>query len=716
MNHDAKKISPVVFLFSNKMIMGFSMIMSIAIELFIIFGKTNVCADGITVDSLSRILTKVSYSRLFLLSFIMFCLTFVLFKKEGKFFILLYKYRYFVGALIIIGCLFLEISGSSIGCFDAYLPEDDVASGVIFGHERIVRMDEWQKSTPMAFSQAYNKTGKFPYYSDTLRGCKTDMFIVYGQPVLNPLIIFRPFHLGYLFLGHSKGLSFYWVTRLVVLFLISIEFFMLITDKNKKLSLTGAILVAFAPVVQWWFAINGFVEMLVWGQLAVVCINSYLNSGSICRKWLCAMGLILCSGGYILAFYPAWQVPFAYVFLIIALWIIKKNYKNTSWSIKKDGVIAGAFLISLIVFGLYLYHMSYDSIHAIMNTAYPGKREIFGGGGNLLELFQYPGNLFLPLTNENISTLYNESEAASFFDFFPLGVILLAINWRTTKKVDSLDLALVILTIIFCCYVIVPFPKVIATITLMKYSSASRVFITIGYLNIILLIKNVSNMRIMNKWNGIFGTIVFSTVVCVGSYFACKGYMNYLMVMIACGIMAFGSYFILRKKYNLLLLYAVIFIVGQGILVNPIQRGTDVIYGNPLTRAIAEVAQNNEGTWMTDNISTPLFNLPIMVGAPTVNSINIYPNLTLWNKIDPNKQYEQIYNRQAHIGMSITEADTYFELKGASAFMVYLNINDIKKIGVQYILSSRDLRKMNNDKVEFFCLDRVNSFYIFKVQ
>ena len=38
-----------------------------------------------------------------------------------------------------------------------------------------------------------------------------------------------------------------------------------------------------------------------------------------------------------------------------------------------------------------------------------------------------------------------------------------------------------------------------------------------------------------------------------------------------------------------------------------------------------------------------------MVGAKTVNSVNVYPDLDKWHVIDPNGQYEEVYNRYAHI-------------------------------------------------------------------
>ena len=106
---------------------------------------------------------------------------------------------------------------------------------------------------PFTFSQYYNDSGQYPYFSETIRGTLTDTFIAYGLPSWNICTIFRPFVWGYLLFGPARGLSFFWVVRLLALFLVSFEFAMVYTKGNKWLSLAAGMLIAFAPTVQWWF-------------------------------------------------------------------------------------------------------------------------------------------------------------------------------------------------------------------------------------------------------------------------------------------------------------------------------------------------------------------------------------------------------------------------------------------------------------------------------
>ena len=170
----------------------------------------------------------------------------------------LYRWRYLIAAVIVALLVAFDINGSSLHEWAAYTQSD--ADGVLFGMSRSIRSDELALNTPYAFSQAQEG---FPYFSQVIRGDTTDTFMVYGQPVWDLGVLFRPFHWGYLLLGASRGLSFFWWARLAALLLVSFEIGMLVTKKNRALSLAFSLLMGFSPLVQWWFAINGLVEMLV---------------------------------------------------------------------------------------------------------------------------------------------------------------------------------------------------------------------------------------------------------------------------------------------------------------------------------------------------------------------------------------------------------------------------------------------------------------------
>lgn len=207
------------------------------------------------------------------------------------------RYRWAIGAVILLLCVLLQLNGSSIGMWNDLVSDGTVAGPVIAGADRSIRSDEWAIFTPMAMSQYYNDFG---LESDILRGTETDVYMVYGQSVKDWSVIFRPFQAGYLFLNPARGLSFYWCAKLIALLLVSFDLGMLLTGRRRCLSLAYAFMIAFAPVVQWWFSTNAFPDMLVYGQGLVLCLAGYLDTDSYPRRCICSAGMAWLSCCYLL--------------------------------------------------------------------------------------------------------------------------------------------------------------------------------------------------------------------------------------------------------------------------------------------------------------------------------------------------------------------------------------------------------------------------------
>lgn len=201
--------------------------------------------NGLTDKVLTHCKSIKTWALIFLFAFIIYFYKNNM-QKANKF---LYTYRFAIAAIIFLLCVAFELTGSSIGNWCNYFGEVD--NDILLGVSRPIRSDEWAVTTPLGISQYYNYSGSFPYFSETARACPTDMFLEGGQAVKNPLIIFRPFYWGYLFLPVAKGMAFFWCGRLIALFIVTFEFGMLIANKNKLLALAMATMVSYAPPVQW---------------------------------------------------------------------------------------------------------------------------------------------------------------------------------------------------------------------------------------------------------------------------------------------------------------------------------------------------------------------------------------------------------------------------------------------------------------------------------
>ena len=638
----------------------------------------------------------------------------------------IFKFRYLIAAVLLLICVVFQLSGSSIGSWSlnlagTYEDNSQDMSGDLLGEYRTIRTDEWAVNTPMAFSQNYNYSGAYPYFSDTIRGDKTDTFIIYGQPVKSWEIIFRPFQIGYLFLGPSGGLSFFWCTRLIVLLLVSIEFGMYLTGKKKLLSLAYALFVAFSPVVSWWFAINGLVEMLIFGQLALLLAVKWMYAKKRWAKALLTLGIAWCGIAYVLIFYPPWQIPLGYVYLFLLLGIILKERKNVLWH--KGEIALSLVLLITVMAGVLggIFLKSKETIELIMNTSYPGTRS-FTGGDALSRLFNWPAGIFFPYIDPGLGAT-NVCEQAAFFSFFPFSIILG--GWRLLKKKEPLLIIMMAGTCFLAAYSAIPWPAWLAKITLLGMCQGQRAVIGAEFLSIILIIYVISlGAKEHRMLPGLAVSAVGSVALAAFCLFVNPTFMGEKRALTLCIMIAAGMFCILlaqkRKQFLCLAVYAIILAIAGGVNVNPLHKGDESIYASKLTKEImAETKQDQgKGLWIVEKLPMPYQNLPLMAGAPTINSTNVYPDLERWNKLDPEKKHEYTYNRYAHITVNLVEDDTKvptFRNTAPDQLLVSLKTDQLELLKVRHILTDRDLSRYEGEDIQFEKVKKVGKYYIYNV-
>lgn len=629
------------------------------------------------------------------------------------------KYRFFIGLAVVILCTIFEISGSSIANTYTYLghhydSESSLyAQGVLSGIPREIRTDEWAVLTPLNFSQEYNN---FSPVSDIIRGSATDVTTFYANPNISLSTLFRPFLWGYIILGSAKGLAFYWSLRAVTLFLVSYEFGKILFNNKKVLSASFSCLILFSQLIQWWYSTNGLMEMFIFGELAIVLIYHLLHTDKLWQKALICLGLVECAGGYLLAYYPAQQIPLAYIFLAIAIYIIVSDRKL----IKKTNIflVIGTVLLFGLLSALMLYN-SMDTIITTMNTAYPGKRVDTGGNTHPIYLFSYITSIFTPY-NEQLVFKDNSCEMAVFFSLFPIGIICSIYSMFKEKRASLLYVMLLLIELLFITFCVTGLPTIIAKITMLSYSFNNRVLSIIGYIDLILLFsfmsKPTKTTRKVNKHEGLIKLVV-SVIISLISILIIRSFAppaKTILWLVAAVILTVIIYLILRNTADhkeKLAIFLMCIITVTGLCVNPIQKGNDVVVNNEISSRISSIQRDNpDTTWITVNDNVYINNMPITVGAKTINSVNIYPNIDLWKKIDTNGQYETIYNRYANINIDITQDNTTFELKAPDNFKVNLNYHDLDTLDIDYVLSHKELNAPNIELV-----DNINDFRIYKV-
>lgn len=613
--------------------------------------------------------------------------------KQG--FELIYKYRFVLSFLLLILLVSLKISGSSMGCWKLFLGDGE--SGIRLGEPRVWRSDEWGTLTPLCFRQQYNTLGAYNRYSQTLGSILTDNMLVYGQPSWDILTLFRPFYWGYLFFGSERGLSWFWCSRLIVLFLSWFELGMLITDGQKKLSVMLSICVSFAPFLQWWFAINGLVEMLIYGACFVLGSNYLVSHAFNPRKIAVAVGMAVCAVGYVLTFYPTWMVPVAWGFVPLFLWVI--IWKFNRKVLRRVDVMPWLLIFVITAAGLTILAVtSWDVITAELNSVYPGNAPSSSGGTGLWWMMKYPISLVSRFSMNELIV-----ENSSIICFAPAGFILALWVIIKEKKKDPLLILLLGMNLFLAWYYCVGIPKWLAKILLLSFVNSNRGPQVLGFLRLTLFARAVAlKEKAPKRWLAALAAVISSAVpmrLALGFTKYEPGGLRYEYfdtaekIVVVWAILAVVFYLLYRarkSKYTMAVLGVCTVVLASSIWINPVAKGVPEITKSETMQQIRDlVKEDPQAIWLVVDMAYPATNIPAMAGADCLNTTQTYPQKTRWEMLDPEGEYEDIYNRYCHIRASLG-SKTMLELVSTDYVEVTLSPEDLKKLNIRYIVSTND--------------------------
>lgn len=669
--------------------------------------------------------TEFVIDRIFLLSAILIFIFMHFIFKLDKMYNFIYKHRFKIAGIIFIIAVIFEYSGSSIGVYNELFQGEstDTYFKPVLGKYRSIRSDEWVVNTPIFVSQAIDEDSKFAYYNDNLRGTETDMVSIVAPPVLDILTLARPFNLGFIIFGASRGLSVLWAGKWIALMLVAFEFFMLITDKKKLISLCGMMLVVFSASTQWW----NFTDVFLWGMLALILIDKFLKTQSIKTKILCAIGVFISMISYVFIMYPAWQIPFIFIYLALFISLCIKNRKIYKVK-KKDIVIILLVILAVAGIGIRYLTMSQEALNATMNTDYPGNRFETGGDGAKV-IFSYVYSFAFPYSN-----VENPCEFAGMISFYPLPMILAIIyiiRNKDRKKHLGFFIPLLILSIIYSIFTLFETNELFAKLTFLYMTPGRRLAMPLGFIQILLLIYTLSitktDTKLMKDDIAKIVSIILSVIIMsIAINTAPANFLGSLRTY-CCGlILVIFLYLILTmnnaKNKKILIIGLIGMALVTGTTVNPIQKGISVLTDKPLAKETQKIVKEDpeNNLWITDNTIFYMPNYLLASGAKVLNSTNIYPNFNLYKTVLSeedynNKEIRQIYNRYAHVTMEITENENRVELIYQDSIRVKLTPEKVSELGIKYIVSTRDLNTFDTEKVDFEEIYNEQGVNIFKV-
>lgn len=606
------------------------------------------------------------------------------------------RFRYIIGVLFLILIVTLNLNGSSIGSWDKIVSErsDGKTSDVIFGKNRDVRSDEWMVQTPFYFSQAESD---YPLVNKQYGKEGQNMVVAYNSPVKDLTIIGKPFNWGFLFLGKERGLSFYWGFKIIGMLLLSFELVMILTKRNKYLSLLGAFWITYSPSIQWWFMQH--VGDLMFFTLAIM-VGSYYyiarHENKLMR--LLMMILIVINGiGFVLVLYPAHQVPLVYLILFWLFGTLIHFRKEIVLDIWDLPIIIGG--LGIIAFVLYhFYSTSKDAIDATMNTIYPGRREATGGERPPSDYMLFLTNWKIPFDDFNFYGT-NNGEVASYFNFLPMTALLSPFLFLTKRGKEEKYLGAILG--LFCLFMFgwtfFGYSHGIAKALFLTYVTSTRGLVTLGFGAMLLSLWTINFFWEYVNLRGWVKLVILGIITIFSAYAVITSvmglYFNDFEIFMTIAIFALLTFCILYKLKKIFIFAITVIVLMSGVFVNPVVHGTGAIDKKKLAEEIVEIKKEDpDAIWLSE---AELYNFTPALGVKTINSVRFYPDMELWNKIDRKHKNEKIYNRYAHVRAFVDAKPTKFELERPDNFKVNLNFADVKKLGIKYVISKRDMLGYN---------------------
>ncbi|MDN3512763.1 MAG: hypothetical protein NG784_15890, partial [Candidatus Jettenia sp.] len=383
------------------------------------------------------------------------------------------------------------------------------------------------------------------------------------------------------------------------------------------------------------------------------------------------------------------------------------NHRNLLKKAKLKKLIGSLLLwvgINSTVGAAYLTEFR-DLLSVIANTSYPGQRHISSGGYSLIQVFFGFYNFLLKHDTATIpKVLNNQSEAAGFFllSLFAIPVDLLSKFVSKIKHLDYISLSMLVYLGITLSWALIDLPEFIGKITFLTLVPQNRMMIGVYAFSLIYIFYFLSKKTVFHKrellLNGAACLSVLVIHVTLGLHML-KTYPDFFTspMALAVGTSAatLSAIFLFYKKRTLFIISILIFSFYTTWRVNPLYLGLDPLTNSALTQELGNIQKDNRENKRWAVFDTIVFgNYLAANGIRVLNGVHLYPQLDLWEKLDPQRAYLPYYNRYAHVVFLPDKGDEV-EFDTPQGDILNVSINPchhfFKELQVGFILSTKEI-------------------------
>jgi len=327
------------------------------------------------------------------------------------------------------------------------------------------------------------------------------------------------------------------------------------------------------------------------------------------------------------------------------------------------------------------------------------------------------GGIFAPISAFREFMDISISEFGGIYTLFPIPIIFVSYKMLKKRTFDLFCIIIIIYTVVIASYVFIGWPEWLARITMMSYSMSKRTLDVLLFAQVFLLLRAMTrfndpveadndNLNLKTLAGAIVVSVTFMYLIerfTRITFVTSLGFTYMTLSMLGITAVVYSMLDARRNQriFKAACVYMIVISFATLLTVHPVMKGLDAIYSKPLSSKITELAVDPDEKWISEQGIVGSSYL-IANGASTISSVNIYPNLDLWYKLDPGRSYEHIYNRFASLSASLTMDDTNFELLAGDHMQLNLSYRDLKTAGVKFVHTQRQLQ--DTDGVSFTLL------------
>lgn len=561
----------------------------------------------------------------------------------------------------------LGVSGTSLGISDEDIPIGGIQTTVLAGQSQIIRSDEWRVLTPMSIGQT-NHVPPFPVVNNNLGPNGHNMLIpgMTSVPVLGIPAFGRPATWGYFILPLPQALAWQWWMPAFGCLLALWACFAVLFRAQWRLTFCLSLCFVISPYVIAWSYWPAYVTMF-----AAASFWAFVTLLKGCARWLkplLAVVLGITASGFVLTLYPAWQVPLGYLFVMLLAGVVVRDRKSIEWSIVSlFWILAGLVLFGVVV-GFW-WMEARDAVTAMLNTVYPGKR-IAVPGGTIDPWYFARGFTNFATLYANLKDASNQSEVASFLYLTVPAICGAIANWKYQRKNRPIFIALISFLLLATWYQFMGFSVDLAQSSLWGRTFPTRVDIATGLASMALIgtafardrdltdgetsraegsqrARQIAAIVVALAWAILIWISLKPAPAVVHEILSPEALIGMIAAVTWCSYLLAARFF---TAFFVSFLAVLLFSVAS---FNPLVALSvpSSANGPPIRNC-----QNGEGRTLVIGSNVPAMTM-MASGCPVLNGVSYYPQMKLWNALDPKHQNVFSYNRYQHLFFKLADLE-----------------------------------------------------------